>query len=508
MIVSHKIRKQTYFDSVTLMLIGSQVKKLDGIENAVVGMCTDYNIDSLKRLNMYDNAFDQLTPNDLIICIAAKDKDTADNCIAEVEKRLSSKKQAASGSSELAPSTQEEASRRLPDANVVLISMPGEYAAKEAEAALSNNRHVMLFSDNVSIEQELHLKTIGVEKQLLVMGPDCGTAIINGVPLAFANAVRAGNIGLVAASGTGLQEVTSTIHRLGCGISQAIGVGGRDLSEKIGGKMTLMATRALAEDQATKVIVMISKPPAESVMNSLFAELKNVGKPVVVYFIGADPQIIEKQGFVAAGNLEDAAIKACNLSTGNQHEPEYSDSLIASLASGQKMPAAHIRGLYSGGTLCDEAQRILQPQTGEISSNTPVKGCKEMPDVYKSEGHCIIDLGDDNFTRGKAHPMIDPDYRSERMIKEISDPAAGLIMFDVVLGYGSHPDMATEMVTAIRTGREKSGRKPIMAACICGTQEDPQNYQQQKAILEEAEIQVFPTNVSMVKFAGRCLERK
>ncbi len=508
MVVNHLIRKQTYFDSVTLMLIGSQIKKLDGIENAVVGMCTDYNIDSLKRLNMFNSEFSSLTPNDLIICISARDEATAKSGIAEVEKRLLSKKQASGGSAELAPSTQEEASRRLPDANVVLISVPGEYAAREAEQALNAGRHVMLFSDNVSIEEELKLKSIGVEKQLLVMGPDCGTAIINGVPLAFANAVRHGNIGLVAASGTGLQEVTSTIHRLGCGISQAIGVGGRDLSEKIGGKMTLMATRALAEDPATRVIVMISKPPAEAVLNKLFAELKNVGKPVVVYFIGADPKLIEAQGFVAAHNLEDAAIKACNISTGEQHEPEYSDSLVASLASGCKMAASDLRGLYSGGTLCDEAQRILAPQIGEISSNTPVKGCSEMADVYKSTGHCIIDLGDDNFTRGKAHPMIDPDYRSERLVQEIADPATGLIMMDVVLGYGSHPDMASEMVTAINKGREKSGRNPIIAACICGTEEDPQDYQKQKAILEEAQITVFPTNVAMVKFVRKCLERK
>lgn len=507
MVVSHLIRKQTYFDSVTLMLIGSQVKKLDGIENAVVGMCTDYNVDSLKRLNIYNAEFDALTPNDLIICISARDENAVNMGIAEVEKRLLSKKQAAS-TTELAPTTQETAAQRLPDANIVLISVPGEYAAKEAEQALNNGRHVMMFSDNVSIEDELKLKTIGSARQLLVMGPDCGTAIINGVPLAFANAVRNGNIGLVAASGTGLQEVTSTIHRLGCGVSQAIGVGGRDLSEKIGGKMTLMATRALAEDAATKVIVMISKPPAESVMKTLFAELKNVGKPVIVYFIGADPKLIEAQGFVAAGNLEDAAIKACNLSNGEPHEAEYSDSLIASLASGIKMPGNNLRGLYSGGTLCDEAQRLLQPHVGEIASNTPVKGCKEMSDVYKSEGHCILDLGDDNFTRGKAHPMIDPDYRAERLIQEISDPTTGLIIMDVVLGYGSHPDMAGEMVAAITKGRQKTGRKPIIAACICGTAEDPQDYQKQKAILEEAEVTIFPTNVAMVKFARQCLERK
>lgn len=508
MVVAHLVRKQTYFDSVTLMLIGSQVKKLEGIDNAVVGMCTDYNIDSLKRLEMYKTEFDGLTPNDLIICIGAKDQATAEAGIAEVEKRLLSRKKSSGDSSEMAPTTQEEAARRLPEANVVLISVPGEYAAREAEQALKNGRHVMLFSDNVTIEEELRLKTLGVSKELLVMGPDCGTAIINGTPLAFANAVRHGNIGLVAASGTGLQEVTSTIHRLGCGISQAIGVGGRDLSEKIGGKMTIMATKALAEDPETRVIVLISKPPAESVMKSLFAAFKNIGKAVVVYFIGADSKVIEEQGFVAARNLEDAAIKACDLSADETHQPEYSDSLIESLAKDCKIKGKHLRGLYSGGTLCDEAQRILQPLLNEIFSNTPIKDCKEMPDVYKSEGHCIIDLGDDLFTRGKAHPMIDSDYRSERMVQEILDQDAGLICFDVVLGYGSHPDMAGEMTAAIKRGREKSGNQPILAACICGTEDDPQNYHKQKAILEEAGVVVFPTNVAMVKFAQKCLERK
>lgn len=506
MVVSHLIKKQTYFDSVTLMLIGSQVKKLDGIANTVVGMCTDYNIDSLKRLNMYQADFDGLTPNDLIICIQAKDKATADNGIVEVEKRLKSRKPAG-GNAELPPATQEEAARRLPDANVVLISVPGEYAAREAEQALLNDRHVMLFSDNVSVEEELKLKTIGVEKELLVMGPDCGTAIINGVPLAFANAVRKGDIGLVAASGTGLQEVTSTIHRLGCGVSQAIGVGGRDLSEKINGRMTLLATKALAADPTTNVIVLISKPPADSVLKSLFSQLKNIGKAVVVYFIGADPKIIEEQGFVAARNLEDAAVRACNLSTGKTHQPEMSELEIGKLAASRQMTGKSLRGLYSGGTLCDEAQRILQPIVGEIFSNTPVKGCKEMPDVYKSQGHCIIDLGDDLFTRGKAHPMIDPDYRCERLVQELSDPSAGLICFDVVLGYGSHPDMAGEMVEAIKRGQKQTNNRPLLAACICGTHEDPQGYMQQKAKLEEAGVVVFPTNVAMVAFMQHCLER-
>ncbi len=508
MVVHHLIRKQTYFDSVTLMLIGSQIKKLDGVDNVVVGMGTDYNIDSLKRLEMFLADFADLTPNDLVICIRAENDEVAGKAIKEVEKQLSNKKKPAGPGTEEAPATQEDAATRLPDTNVALISVPGEYAAREAEIALNAGRHVMLFSDNVSIEQELRLKTIGVEKELLVMGPDCGTAIINNVPLAFANAVRKGNIGLVAASGTGLQEVTSTIHRLGQGISQAIGVGGRDLSEKIGGKMTIMATKALAEDPETKVIVLISKPPADSVLEKVFDEFKHIDKAVVVYFIGADPKIIEARGFVAATNLEDAAVKAVELAGGENPEPEFSDSLINSLAADCRLSAPNLRGLYSGGTLCDEAQRLLLPLIGEMSSNTPVKGCSKMTDLYKSAGNCIIDLGDDDFTRGKAHPMIDPGYRCERMIEEIADEKVGLIMFDVVLGYGSHPDMASEMIASIKTGCSKSGRNPVFAACICGTQQDPQNYDRQKAILEEAGVFVFPTNVAMVKFAAACLERK
>lgn len=507
MVVNHLIKKQTYFDSVTLMLTGTQIKKLDGVDNAVVGMCTDYNIDSLKRLDMYLPEFEELTPNDLIICVKADNNENADAAIKEVEKLLSSKKKPGATNSELPPSSQEEAASRLPDSNMVLISVPGEYAAREAEKALNSNKHVMLFSDNVSIDEELKLKTIAAEKGLLVMGPDCGTAIINGVPLAFANSVRKGKIGLVAASGTGLQEVSSTIHRLGQGITQAIGVGGRDLSEKIGGKMTIMAAKALAEDPETRVIVLISKPPAETVLEKVFAELKNINKAIVVYFIGADPAIIESNGFVAAKNLEDAAIKAAELAGEDCLESEFSDSLIDSLAADVKLSGSDLRALYSGGTLCDEAQRILQPLLKDINSNTPVKGCNEMTDVYKSSGHCILDLGDDNFTRGKAHPMIDPGYRTERIHQEVADEKTGLIMFDVVLGYGSHMDMAGEMVASIEKARTGTGRSPVFAACICGTQDDPQGYDKQKAKLEEAGIFVFPTNVAMVKFAARCLER-
>ncbi len=508
MTIRHVIRKETYFDSVTLMQITNEVKKLQGVEKAVVGMGTDFNIDSLQRLGLYSDVFAGITPADLLMCVQAGDDAAAGAALAAAEKLLTTRKKPSGTGAAFVPPTQEAAAKQLPDANVVVISVPGAWAAREAEIALRAGRHVMLFSDNVTVEEELKLKALGVEKNLLVMGPDCGTALINGVPLAFSNAVRKGDIGLVAASGTGLQEVTSLIHTMGYGITQAIGVGGRDLSEKIGGTMTLMAARALGEDPATKVIVLISKPPAPAVLGPLYAELKKIRKPIVVYFIGADPEAIRKEGFTPAHNLQEAAQKACELSGGKPVVVPMTDADAAAKAKGIKLPGKFLRGLYSGGTLCDEAQRILQPVLGELYSNTPIKGCHAMKSVHTSEKHTIVDLGDDEFTRGRAHPMIDPTLRQERIGIETADPDVGLIAFDVVLGYGSHMDMAGEMVSAIEKARKTSGRKPVFAACICGTADDPQNMQKQKRTLEDAGVLVFPSNVALIGFVKQALTGK
>ncbi len=508
MIVRHRIKPQTYFDSVTLMLIGTELKKLAGVTNAVVGMGTDYNIDSLKRLGMYSDAFATVTPADLVLAVQAADTTAGDAALAAAEALLQRRQAPAGSGAAYTPTSQEGGARVLPDANMVLISVPGQFAGRETEIALEAGRHVMLFSDNVPIEEEIRLKENAVRKGLLVMGPDCGTAIINQVPLAFANVVRRGDIGLVAASGTGLQEVTALITRLGFGITQAIGVGGRDLSEKVGGRMTLLAAQALADDPKTKVIVLISKPPAPAVVEALFARLQNTRKPVVVYFIGADPQTIIRAGFKAAATLEDAALQACALSGGKPLSPLMPADEIRRRAAGQTLPGRFVRGLYSGGTLCDEAQRLLKGQLDEIWSNTPVAGCRALPDPFKSQGNCIVDLGEDTFTRGRAHPMIDPGYRQERLLAEAADPDVGLIFFDVVLGFGSHPDMAGAMAAAVRQARARGGHVPRFAATILGTEGDPQNLRRQQATLAEADIEVFPSNVALVTYVQHLLAPK
>lgn len=504
---AYQIKKDTYYDSVTLMLTSSDVEKIEGVEEAIVGMATDYNLDSLERLDLYREEFDELTPHDLIFCIKAEDKKTAESAIEEAEKLLTEKESGGGGQSDYTPPTQSSAADILPEANMVLISVPGEYAAEEAHEALDNGRHVMLFSDNVSEEEELELKEKAVDKNLLMMGPDCGTAIINNKPLAFSNVVREGNIGIVAASGTGLQEVSSIIHRMGYGISQGIGVGGRDLSEKIEGRMTLQSARALDRDDDTDVILLLSKPPAESILDDLLDELKSLDKPTAIFFIGADPKTIRSEGFTAAVNLEDAAIKTCELLSGETLDPLVTEKEIKEKASRAEFDGQYVRGLYSGGTLCDEAQLLMVDQLDQIYSNTPVEGSLQLEDLYESQEHTIIDLGEDEFTRGRAHPMIDPTLRKQRIVQEFEDQQAGIIMVDVVLGHGSHPDMARALVEAIEEGQKKASHNPLVLATLCGTEDDPQEFNEQKEKLEQAGVYVFPSNVSMIRFAQQCLKK-
>lgn len=507
MILRARVTSGVYFDSVTLMQVSLRVKDSPGVEAAVVGMGTDFNLESARRLGLATPEIDGAKPNDLILAVRAASVGEAEAALALAEKLITEKKSARAEDRAESPPTLAAAMREMPDSNLVLISVPGAFAAREARTALEAGKHVFLFSDNVSVEEEVSLKELAVSKGLLMMGPDCGTAILNGTPIAFANAVRRGDVGVVAASGTGLQEVTSLIHRFGRGVSQAIGVGGRDLSEKVAGRMTILAALALAEDPATRVLLLVSKPPAAATETILFERLKNVSKPVVVYFIGADPAKIRAAGFHPAANLEEAARTAAALSAGGEIAPLATDDEIGAKArAAKRRKGAHaLRGLYSGGTFCDEAQRLLAPVLGEISSNTPIPGARRVKDLHRSEGHTILDLGDDDFTRGRAHPMIDATARKERLAQELEDDETDILLLDVVLGYGSHADMAGELAGTIRAVRGKGKPLPVIAASICGTDEDPQDASAQRRRLEDAGVAVFPSHASMIRFAAEVL---
>jgi succinyl-CoA synthetase alpha subunit len=506
-----KVVANVYRDSVSLMQISAALTKLPGIKQASAVMASPSNIALLREAGLLRGNV-EAGPNDLIIVIAGAGETEVAEAMEAAHRALEAQPTAASGATTgaitpgaitpgvMAPRSLAMALAVQPRAKLALISTPGEYAAAEAEKALRLGLHVMVFSDNVPVADEIALKLLARQRGLLVMGPDCGTAIINGVPLAFANAVRRGAIGCVAASGTGLQQVTCLVDRLGAGISQAIGTGGHDLSEDVGGLSMLQGIEALAADADTKVIVLISKPPSPKVAAHVLATASRAGKPVVVNFLGADPDTIKLPNLHPVTTLEEAALAAVALQSGRRPPASAESKPVAALPKlGKGRP--YIRGLFSGGTFCYESSLLLGKTLGNVRSNAPVDPRDRLDDVWTARGHTVIDLGDDVFTRGRPHPMIDHRLRNERLLKEASDPQVGLILFDVVLGYGSHPDPAAEMAPVLREARDKA---PDIAfvGFVCGTERDPQGLLQQEARLREEGVLLADCNAAAVRLAA------
>lgn len=509
MVIKNIIKKNTYYDSVTLMMISSKITSLEGILDATVMMATDYNKKLMTDSGLLLPENLDITSNDLVIAAKAESDEKITELVSVIEEELQ-KKSDASSEGDLRAKTINTAVKRLPNANFTIISVPGKHAKREVLKALDNNLHVLLFSDNVSIEDEIELKDKAIEKGLLMMGPDCGTTVISGAALGFANVVNKGKIGMVAAAGTGLQEVTCLVSQLGEGVSQALGTGGRDVKEKIGGRMMLMELEALAQDEETEVIVIISKPPHKSVMEKIFKFIEKVEKPVVTCFISGEPMNVEKDTVIQTFTLEDAAHAAVNLARGNKIEKviftksqeevkEIVEKEISKLGENQK----YIRGLYSGGTLSSEAMVLISNYVGEVYSNTPIKEDGLLKDIEKSEKNTVLDLGDDYFTNGRPHPMIDPRLRVERIKKESSDPETAVILFDVVLGYGSNEDMAGALTTAIDEVKQKlaEGRHISFVASVCGTDEDIQSRKEQIEKLQNSGVIVMPSNAQATRLA-------
>lgn len=510
------VRKNSYYDSVALMLVTKEIKKMSGIKEVIVGMGTDLNKELADNLNLSNEQVKSLTPNDFFIAVTSDGVQSLEKIVKKVDELLNSKK--IDNEAEIKFNTLNSAVKNLKEANLAVISLSGKYAAIEARKALQNGLHVMLFSDNVTVDEELELKKIGRDKGLLVMGPDCGTAIINQIPLCFANVVKKGDIGIVGASGTGTQEVSVIIDKLGRGVSQVIGTGGRDLKSQIGGIMMLEGFKALIDDLDTKVIVLISKPPAPEVAEKILTIVESTDKPVVVNFIGGDREQIERHGAYACISLEDAAHKAVCLSKGEKVEDfagfaksqqeihEIVKNEVSGFHSGQK----YLRALYTGGTLADEAMKLLDKEGYGIYSNIPLIPGLRLENVYKSKEHTCIDLGDDDFTLGKPHPMIDPTGRAERLVKEALDEEVAIVLMDFVIGYGSNMDPAGEMLPSIIEAKKimaSTGRNLSIIGYILGTENDPQSYKAQKEKLEQSGVVIMPSNAQAVRLTAKLLEQ-
>jgi FdrA protein len=484
-VTKYDVRRGAYYDSVVLMQLQRGLLGLSGVVDAGVVMATQANRDLLAANSLLPDSI-SANPDDLLIVVKANDDNSATDAMSKVEELLTRRKSSVV-SQDFRPRSLSAAVKQLPEANWVLISVPGRYAAGVAREALDLGKHAFLYSDNVSLDDEIALKKTAREKGLLVMGPDCGTAIINGIGLGFANRVRHGAIGVVGASGTGTQAVTAQIHNLGAGISHAIGTGGRDLKSDVGAITAHQALDLLARDPDTKVIALISKPPSPDVATSLISAAQRTGKPVIVYFIGYPPPARKVGNVHFAISLSEAAELAVN------HNGE--------LVSSKELPISnhYLRGLFSGGTLAYETLLGLQASLSPIYSNAPITNNQNLKDPLHSEAHTIIDLGDEFFMVGRLHPMIDNDLRIRRIKQEVADPEVGMILFDVVLGEGSHPDPASELAPVVREIHEK--RKEIeFVAIVIGTDDDPQNLQSQIDQLKEAGTTVFRTATEAVGY--------
>lgn len=490
-VILNHVRKGMYFDSVALMRIAERVKAHPGVTEAGLMIGTDANRAILADAGILAPEGRDAGPGDVIVAVAAATREAAEAAVKGAVGLLDESRRSPAGgeTGRWQPRTVRTALAALPDANLALISVPGDYAAAEAHKALALGLNVMIFSDNVSIADEVALKTSACEKGLLVMGPDCGTAIIGGVPIAFANVAPRGDIGIIGASGTGIQEVSCLIARAGHGVSHAIGTGGRDLKAEVGAITTLMAIDALDADPATKHIVIISKPPAADVAKAVIARVGESAKPFTICFLGALADKLPANA-KAATTLEGAA------------EASVGKAIVRSSAAAPKARAGGrlIRGLYTGGTLCAEAQVVLRAAGADVVSNVPIPGAAE--GTSSSKAHTVIDLGDDDFTRGRPHPMIEPAVRDAPLLEALAQKDTGVILLDCVLGFGGHDDPAGHLAAVLR-GRSKDS--PPVIASVTGTDADSQRYAAQAMKLSEAGIIVEPSNAAAVRLALRVI---
>jgi FdrA protein len=511
-----EVRRGTYFDSVTLLGVSQEVQGVEGVDRALVAMATPLNLEVLGDLGFDADGLEDVTPNDLLVAVRAA-ADALPGALQRMEDALASRPAPGPPAAGGSPRRTAGAAARDGDANLALISVPGGNAFVEAMDALRAGLHVMLFSDNVGVEQEIALKAEGARRGLLVMGPDCGTTIIGGVGLGFANVVRPGPVGIVAASGTGAQQVCCLLDDVGVGVSHVIGVGGRDLSADVGGSTTLRALDALDRDEATELIVVVSKPPDVAVADRVRERAATCSTPVVLGFIGPGRpdltavtlEAIERLGPPPAESRhwrpERPPARWRSPSPSDPRPPaRWSSPSPSDPPARPSAGAATLRGLFSGGTLCQEAMVIAADALGPIASNVPLRPEWTVEDPVQHDGHLMLDLGDDRLTRGRPHPMIDHSLRLARLAREAERPGNHVVLLDVVLGHGADPDPATAIAPAIRMAQDRAtdrGDRMAVVVSLCGTRDDPQDLQRQANRLADAGAVVHLSNARAARAA-------
>ena len=494
------IRKNQYYDSIFLMSVNRRISEVKGVQQTAVLMGSPTNKKLLMEIGIQDSQIESAQPNDLIVAVIAEIPSIVEDVLGRLDEWLEAIQENAPS---LSVKTLEGGLSQKPHANLAVISVPGEYAAREAKKALEAGLNVFLFSDHVSIADELELKQFATAQGLLVMGPDCGTSLIGGAGIGFANAVRRGPIGVIGAAGTGLQEFTSQVHNAGSGISHAIGTGSHDLSEEIHGLTTLAALEALETDQQTRIIAIISKPPAASTLLTLLERIGTCKKPVVGCLLGVDPgQLVGKPNFQPALTIDEAVRIAIALVNGQTDMPTIGlttedMAAIRMEKKGWSHEQQYLRGILAGGTFCYQSQQILHAAGMTIHSNSPFNRKYLLADPDQSIEHTIVDMGDDYYTIGKPHPMIDGTLRKRRILAESRDPQVAVLYLDFILGYNASMDPVGELVDAIREAKwncKQHGGTLTVVASACGTEADPQDVGLQIKMLQEADGLVFRSN--------------
>jgi len=505
--VVNVVKRNLFRDSIQLMRLSEDVKKLEGVDDAVVSMGTDTNRRLLKDLGLLGPESRSARDGDLIIAVRVRGGFGAPDVMGRVEQLVMAPPVSEGGTRIRVLHSVNSAVDAVHGANLAIVSLPGRQAFEPTLELLRHGVNVHLFSDHVPLDQELKLKKYASSRGLLVMGPGAGTSIINGVGLGFANSVRRGDVGIVASAGTGIQEVSIMLDRIGLGVSAALGVGGTDVSEQVGGLMMKDCLGLLERDERTRLIMIIAKTPKARVIREVMQHVaKRTTKPVVACFLGLDPLKTTDVRVTYAKTLH-SAVHAAARASGRGPVSEFDSSISASfeqlskaardLRAGLGPGRKFVRGLFSGGTLAHETLLIFRELIGEAYSNTPLSDKFELADPNISRGNSIVDLGDESFTAGRAHPMIDPTLRKLRIAQEAKDPGVALILLDIVLGYGSSPDPGGALTGAIRdaiNGSGKKGHGPAVMVHVCGTETDQQSLKAQSEKLSEAGTILFPSN--------------
>ena len=513
------VKRNLHRDSVQLLRLSEEARKIQGVKDAALVMGTQTNKEILAKLGLLTEEGKAASASDMLLAVRTDSEQEADRCLREVEQMVL-KPPVTKGRSYY---SLEAAVRAMPEANLAIVSIPGEYARDEVLRALESGMNVLLFSDHVTPEVELELKQLAKSKGLLVMGPGAGTSFIGGKALGFGNVLRRGRIGIIAAAGTGLQEVSVLLSEAGLGVSAGLGTGGGDVKNKIGGITILQCIDALERDPETDVVVIVSKPPDSDVRSRVLHHIaSNTRKRFVTCFLGQDnyeiPPAMHSRvrgtKTLHAAFFEAAQAPADHIQTQILNRFTFSPDELVSIANkaAERLTRTqkYIRGLYTGGTLGYETLVILGHLVGKVYSNTPLEPELKLVDSYRSLKDSIVDLGEEEFTAGRAHPMIDPTIRRMRLIEEAKDPEVAVILMDIMLGYGSHPDPAGAMLGAIEEARklaEAGGRTIPIFAHVCGTENDPQPRSEQEAKLKHAGAYLFPTNALMA-VAGALVSRR